>query len=863
MDKLLKSIVFICCFSALSFSQSRLDTIRQVIATSKGYFSKNTAQQFGFYRELKRDNENQVAIHASKSVGFQTIDWVNFDINPKHVKHIDSVTFLLNDLPLESTRLNQNKCAITLPKFDEDAAVIAMYHGQELARLNVFVFQPKKISISLIPLVKTHLNLDSITSELNQVFAPLNFQFDIRIHPRFQVSKTILDQQMDNPSTAHLRYTMQMQHIRDAYLQKNASKIENELIFFLTPNFQDTTVKAYMVKNKAMGFIAETGIENLASSLALLYMNGYANIENQAKTIPTNFTVHQWVELYNNPQVFSYIDDYEEVVTNNGLVAYYYFEQDEHGNLILQDNSFLNSVQRPIKKNTFSYHLQIDNFLYQTLFSVAKKPFNSLHLIGIIAVIALIFWLFVKFKKYLKTKFSMVFIFRMFFFVFHWSVTVCCAWLIILLVDMGYAWFEVKNGEIKSYAGLSKAEVLDQLFLNEHPNKIEEPSMGAELVIKKGSHYFIYELKPVLYFKETIDSTGKVLNIRFVSNSDSLKTRLLSEPVLAKSHYLVVKQYNPEGKWIKDVMYNHLGVNLSEKVSLVDPPKRILLFVNGYRPTSIGSSFEENFADIQKYGFEFPNSSNRIYTEDRYNYWHPWMQIDDAFKARINPTETYFADGHHSVSTSNHRSLLKFTTFSQVYPKRCDDPKKHTCQETQIIGWSFFDSAKKNTYNLLATRPNKRGFKTRVNSGRVAGRNLFQLLNEIPNLSNNDTLYIVAHSMGFAYAQGIVNQLRGKINFGSFYIIAPENAKSGLVNVSEWKEVWQYGSNLGRKNQDAPCLQDGIAPQSTAKGLPESNRIVIPENRCNTKGYFDSHFIGWYTWVLQIPQGQPGYIQQR
>ena len=137
------------------------------------------------------------------------------------------------------------------------------------------------------------------------------------------------------------------------------------------------------------------------------------------------------------------------------------------------------------------------------------------------------------------------------------------------------------------------------------------------------------------------------------------------------------------------------------------------------------------------------------------------------------------------------------------------------------------------------------------------------MLNELPNSSKNDTLYLVVHSMGFAYAQGMIEQLRGKIHFGGYYILAPENASAGTVNRKEWRQVWQYGSNLNSVNQDAPCLQDGVAPQASVAGLTEAQRIYFPYSLYKHKGYFDSHFIGYYDWVLGIPPGKKGHIRQR
>jgi hypothetical protein len=227
--------------------------------------------------------------------------------------------------------------------------------------------------------------------------------------------------------------------------------------------------------------------------------------------------------------------------------------------------------------------------------------------------------------------------------------------------------------------------------------------------------------------------------------------------------------------------------------------------------------------------------------------------MNKRFQSKINPSETFYADGHFSVSTSNHRSLVDFTTLSQNYPKRCKNPKRHVCQDVEG----------EMTYKSFNLDPNKSGFADRRKNGRRAGRNLYQMLNEIPNLSKDDTLFIVAHSMGYAYSLGIIDELRGKIKFGGFYIIAPENAESGMLKMSEWSEVWQYGSDFDKNKFVSPCLLDGIAPQTKAGGLRPSHRVFIPDDQYTKKGFFDSHFVGYYTWIFTLPEDAPGYIRQR
>ena len=164
---------------------------------------------------------------------------------------------------------------------------------------------------------------------------------------------------------------------------------------------------------------------------------------------------------------------------------------------------------------------------------------------------------------------------------------------------------------------------------------------------------------------------------------------------------------------------------------------------------------------------------------------------------------------------------------------------------------------------MLNTKPNKRGFNEREKNGHVAGRNLLTMLNELPNGSKNDTLYIVAHSMGYAYALGIIEELRGHISFGGLYIIAPENASAGSIQMHEWEEVWQYGVDHERYAVKAPCLLDGIAPQVGVGGLSSKHRVFIPDRYYNRMGFFDSHFIGHYNWIFNIPEEKPGFIRQR
>lgn len=847
------------------FSQDVKDSVIPVpIETAR--FVRNSKQYYGFFEQVVENKNGVYEVQVFKSVGKSQTDPVDFKINPLKIGSVDSVFFFVGNQELRTVRISKTRCQVLLPAMDADYKVQARLRGKLIAELPVSVLPAVEQRIRLVPLFRTKWNRDSLEMILNDRFKAANVRFEVTIEAPFENDAFDGSKAFENPGSDRLKYTDQMRHVRDTYMQFEKEKVANTLLFFVIPKFVSGKWQGYMVKNKALGFIAvQENQSEIAERIAGEYLKGFLSQESEEQEPGEEWqlTPEAWTRANNNPGVYSLIDDYEEVVTNNGLVAYYFFEQNKDGTIVLKNHSFLASVLRPMKKNTYSYHLQIDNFLFKTIFRIKGKPFNALHLISVLIALAGFIYSFRKLRAFLRRKMKkprlVSFVSRL----IQWSGIVLFSYGLIRLVDLGYSWFEVRDGIIQSYSGLEQKKVLDLLFDNTHPNKLEEKNIGSELIIKRGQNYFLYERKKVLYFKMNVSEENTPLKLRLISTSDSLKTALLDEPVLAESHYIVVKIYSPNGTWLRDQVYNHLGVDLTKKLTLEDPPKRILIFVNGYRPTSLGSTFEENFEDIRKYGLEFPNSVNRLFTEDRYNYWHPWKQIDDTFRLRINPTEYYYADGHHSVSTSNHRSLLNFTTNSSIYPKRCPDAKHHVCYTTNTVGSKLFGSKKAKTMSLLATKSNKRGFRVRENSGRIAGRNLYQMLNELPNTSRNDTLYLVVHSMGFAYSQGIVNHLRGKINFGGYYILAPENAEAGQVNLAEWKQVWQYGSNLNPANPEAPCLQDGVAPQSAVRGLSEKQRIYIPASLFKRKGYFDSHFIGLYTWIFRIPCGEKGYIKQR
>lgn len=874
--------VFLCLFAQAFLAQSAASGQGPVLL-----FEAHPNQQFGFDAFLHKEWSSEYETWENapqkpykipfKSVGFEQTDLVNARLVNGDTLRMDSLSFRIqeNNQLLPFVVKERSLLTLELPPMNKAYLVKAIYRGREIGQLKVVPYTLRTEKVYLIPLVATKVNIDSLQAKINRIYLQANVQVQLELLPVFTHEEWDAATLLDNPSAIHERYSNQMHDLRDLYIEAHPDMDSKAYYLFLVPGFSDPKMRGYMVRNKALGFVKVDKSPRLSQTIARQLGYGMGFFKNSwmdggpekgttrnLMDIPSGREMNhkQWGQLRFSAHSYSLFDNYEDVRTNNGFVAYYFWKEKNNGELDLGKGNFLAAIKHPYKKNYLSYHLNIDNVLFEPLFFVGSESINSLHFVVLIVLIFLLIYVGRKMRKWITKRFQR----RPRLVRFGWRLLQLFAvpyllYLLVLFVNLGYGWFEVRSGKLHEMSGLSINRAIGYIAVNDNVKHPTEVDLCSELVIQRGKTWRKEERMPVLYFAVRKDKYGDWNRVRLQAHSDSLVLSTRGYAQKAESHYMVFNYINDEGSFEQQRVFNHTGNEITDKLDIPDPAKRILLFVNGYRPTSIGHTFEENFADIKKNGLEFPDSRNLVYTFDRYEYWRPWNAIDLKFQKRINPSETYYADGHFSVSTSNHRSLINFTTTSAAYPKRCSNKKKHHCY-TNHSAKNFLGNRTVRTINMHRTRPNKSGFRKRLKSGHIAGRNIYQMLNEVPNRSENDTIYVVAHSMGYAYALGIIEELRGKIQFGSFYIIAPENASAGEVRLSEWRDVWQYGSRFQKGRGDAPCLLDGVAPQVKAKGLDNSNRVYIPEKLYKKKGFFDSHFIGYYTWVLDIEKGRRGYI---
>ncbi len=310
--------------------------------------------------------------------------------------------------------------------------------------------------------------------------------------------------------------------------------------------------------------------------------------------------------------------------------------------------------------------------------------------------------------------------------------------------------------------------------------------------------------------------------------------------------------------------------NMKVFIKGLSTSNNLLLFVNGYRPSAgmDGSDFSSTNT------LEFEDSDNKIKLLDMKGCW---SGMDAKFINRIGTKNIAYADGHHSVKTSNHNSVSSFMNAmieAMIRKDYCEGENQNEklCTEAKDKFSAVFSH----------TVANLTGFNTRKANGMIAGLDLVNKINsgEITFNKQSDKIDIVAHSMGYAYSTGIVEALKQagfSSNFGIYYIIAPENAICGGVQWNLFEAVWQYGSDLKQSNQDPIWLQDGVAPQAECSALSLANgrknpytnqtiqtgRIFIPKG-FEPKDFGNSHYLVNYHWIFTERQiGMTGYVKPR
>jgi hypothetical protein len=237
----------------------------------------------------------------------------------------------------------------------------------------------------------------------------------------------------------------------------------------------------------------------------------------------------------------------------------------------------------------------------------------------------------------------------------------------------------------------------------------------------------------------------------------------------------------------------------------------IVIFVNGYRMSMpLGNIIREIRRD------------DKVKSYDVNDYWN---DIDDQFQERLGDQFAFYADGDAPTLTAKNK--LGFT-MRKLHGRKA--------------GFNLISQITK-----IKTSAVKNKISRKILWGDNADLNQFDI-KSIP-------IDIVCHSMGFAYALGMVEVLQESgFNPERIYALAPENPGKGRIP-SYIEESQQYGSGP----DDPWYQQDRIAPQEPIPAV--GNSSYIPDGI--PKGPYDSHSVANYGWIFKLRKGSRGYVKPR
>jgi len=159
--------------------------------------------------------------------------------------------------------------------------------------------------------------------------------------------------------------------------------------------------------------------------------------------------------------------------------------------------------------------------------------------------------------------------------------------------------------------------------------------------------------------------------------------------------------------------------------------KRYVVFSNGYKGFKHDKETTDNGVDT------IPDSY--------------WMSYDDTLMKRFVGAKAIYIDGHHPINTTPHHTKTKaiasylVTRFAWI---------------SRGPGWAMND------------KPYPEGFNVRYENGKTCGE---KFKHDFLKENNKDTLDIVCHSMGYAYALGFLEAVEDDMVLGKILILAPES----------------------------------------------------------------------------------------
>lgn len=224
-------------------------------------------------------------------------------------------------------------------------AVYAWYNGKKIGKLSVISLPAITRKLVIVPVNNATINNQALNNQaLNTIFQQANVSWSVSIKSSFNYSLSPNGLQAADAGLMS-KYSPEMRALRDAYRNADTTYDKQAYYVFVVNNFSDPNIKGYMVRGRALGFVASTGLATeMVRTIAHELAHGAFGLEHTFPTIQksssdnlldykqgTELSKVQWEEMQSNKPIISWFDTeedasfYENLANNESAFMSYNF----------------------------------------------------------------------------------------------------------------------------------------------------------------------------------------------------------------------------------------------------------------------------------------------------------------------------------------------------------------------------------------------------------------------------------------------------------------------------------------------------------------------------------------------------------
>jgi len=223
---------------------------------------------------------------------------------------------------------------ITVPSNAQ--CVYAWYGDLKLGKLNVVELDTLSRRVVLVPVNGATINAANLQSNLNTIYAQANVSWTVSTAAPFSFDLGS-DGLEAADATLFSKYSPEMRALRDSFRTQDTAYDKNAYYLFVVPNFNDPAQLGYMVRGRAVGFLAAGAnareaaheLGHGAFGLEHTFPDPAEGTTSNLMDYSTGTQLHkkQWDAIHSKMPVFNWLDEEEDGssvdITDISIMAMY------------------------------------------------------------------------------------------------------------------------------------------------------------------------------------------------------------------------------------------------------------------------------------------------------------------------------------------------------------------------------------------------------------------------------------------------------------------------------------------------------------------------------------------------------------